>query len=291
MFSVGSDRQAAQIQLASSIMAPSFQSAFNVVKGSVPARTDVSDADFDDCGKQGMKDLAAASSSGNLFGSMAHGHSAPAAVKNAIYDVVTAHFNGEYDAETAAEVDLVLDPDPAEERIVEVLGKISDEAVRAGDMIHGLKALVRKRSSELQVCNVNDLVRDLMPLAEVEARDLGIAVELELEDALPDTTADAVQIQQVILNLIRNAIEEFDRALDLALEAGKVTALLGANGAGKSTLIKVLSGVYNGYGGAVDIDVDGVARRASRGDGAEAADRDARGILGATGGRHQRGVG
>ena len=97
---VVSDQQAA---LASSILSPSFQSAFNVVKGSVPARTDVSDADFDDCGKQGMKDLAAAASSGNLFGSMAHGHANPASVKNAMYDVITAHFNGEYDSETAVE--------------------------------------------------------------------------------------------------------------------------------------------------------------------------------------------
>ena len=97
---VVSDEQAA---LASAILSPSFQSAFNVVKGSVPARTDVSDAAFDDCGKQGMKDLAAAASSGNLFGSMAHGHANPAAVKNAIYDVVTAHFNGEYDSATAVQ--------------------------------------------------------------------------------------------------------------------------------------------------------------------------------------------
>ena len=89
--------------MASAILSPSFQSAFNVVKGSVPARTDVSDEAFDACGKQGMADLAAAASSGNLFGSMAHGHANPAGVKNAIYDVVTAHFNGEYDSETAVE--------------------------------------------------------------------------------------------------------------------------------------------------------------------------------------------
>ena len=50
-----------------------------------------------------MADLAAASASGNLFGSMAHGHANPASVKNAIYDVVTAHFNGEYDSETAVQ--------------------------------------------------------------------------------------------------------------------------------------------------------------------------------------------
>ncbi|MCP3998936.1 MAG: sugar ABC transporter ATP-binding protein [bacterium] len=44
------------------------------------------------------------------------------------------------------------------------------------------------------------------------------------------------------------------KGIDLAIEPGKVTAMLGANGAGKSTLIKVLSGVYNGYGGTVLID-------------------------------------
>ncbi len=103
MFDQGGTVSAEQAALASSILSPSFQSAFNVVKGSVPARTDVSDADFDACGKQGMKDLAAAASSGNLFGSMAHGHANPAAVKNAMYDVITAHFNGEYDSATAVE--------------------------------------------------------------------------------------------------------------------------------------------------------------------------------------------
>lgn len=106
MFDQGGPVSAEQAALASAILSPSFQSAFNVVKGSVPARTDVSDADFDACGKQGMKDLAAAAASGNLFGSMAHGHANPASIKNAMYDVITAHFNGEYDSETAV-VELV----------------------------------------------------------------------------------------------------------------------------------------------------------------------------------------
>jgi glucose/mannose transport system substrate-binding protein len=101
MFKVGSDRRDAQNQLASSIMAPSFQNAFNVVKGSVPARTDVSDADFDACGKKGMRDLASANANNTLLGSLAHGHAAPASVKNAMYDVITAHFNGEYSSADA----------------------------------------------------------------------------------------------------------------------------------------------------------------------------------------------
>lgn len=103
MFKVGDEKEAAQDQLAASIMKPDFQVAFNVVKGSVPARTDVSDAEFDACGKKGMKDLAEASSSNTLVGSMAHGHASPASVKNAMLDVITAHFNGVYDSEEAVE--------------------------------------------------------------------------------------------------------------------------------------------------------------------------------------------
>ena len=104
MFGVGDEEAAeAQAQMASAIMSPEFQIAFNKVKGSVPARTDVDGSELDACGQKGMEELAAAAENGTFMGSMAHGHANRAAVKNAIYDVVTAHFNGEYDAETAAE--------------------------------------------------------------------------------------------------------------------------------------------------------------------------------------------
>ncbi len=101
MFQVGEDKQKAQLMMASAIEDPKFQSAFNVVKGSVPARTDVPNTDFDDCGKKGMADLAEANEKGTLYGSMAHGHAAPASVKNAMYDVITRHFNGEISTDEA----------------------------------------------------------------------------------------------------------------------------------------------------------------------------------------------
>ena len=102
MFKVGADSQGAQTKLAKAIMNPSFQSAFNVVKGSVPARTDVPNTAFDDCGKKGMADLADANKSGQLVGSMAHGHAVPASIKNGFYDVVTGHFNGTMTSAAAA---------------------------------------------------------------------------------------------------------------------------------------------------------------------------------------------
>ncbi len=102
MFKVsGADKIAAQKLLASAIEEPGFQSAFNVVKGSAPARTDVPDTAFDDCGKKAIKDLAEANTKGTLVGSMAHGHAVPASIKNAFYDVITRHFNGQIDSKAA----------------------------------------------------------------------------------------------------------------------------------------------------------------------------------------------
>ena len=92
---------AAQVKLASAIMDPGFQSAFNVVKGSAPARTDVPDTAFDDCGKKAIKDVAEANKNNTLVGSIAHGHAVPASIKNAFYDVITRHFNGQIDDKKA----------------------------------------------------------------------------------------------------------------------------------------------------------------------------------------------
>jgi glucose/mannose transport system substrate-binding protein len=92
----------AQMAMASAVMSPEFQVTFNLVKGSVPARTDIDSGPFDMCGQMGMEQLAEAAAAGTLFGSMAHGHANSPSVQNAMYDVITAHFNGEFDSETAA---------------------------------------------------------------------------------------------------------------------------------------------------------------------------------------------
>ncbi len=95
MFKVGQDRQVAQYALASATENPSFQSSFNVVKGSVPARTDVADTNFDMCGKKGMADLKEAVSKNTLVGSMAQGYGQPAALQAAYQEVVDKFFNGQ----------------------------------------------------------------------------------------------------------------------------------------------------------------------------------------------------
>jgi glucose/mannose transport system substrate-binding protein len=101
MFKVAADKSESQNAMASASFDPKVQSNFNVLKGSIPARTDVSDTDFDICGKLAIKELSTASKNNTLVGSMAHGHAAPTAIKNAFYDVITRQFNGQIDAKKA----------------------------------------------------------------------------------------------------------------------------------------------------------------------------------------------
>ena len=101
MFRVDSSRAPAQAAMASASLDPAVQSAFNKLKGSVPARSDVPDAGFDACAQRAMKELAAASRGNTLVGSVAFGHASPTPVKNAFYDVITRHFNGQLDDKKA----------------------------------------------------------------------------------------------------------------------------------------------------------------------------------------------
>ena len=99
-----------------------------------------------------------------------------------------------------------LDP----EQLVSSLTKIDEQAQRAGEVVRRLRNLVKKRESERDLFDVNDLVRDSVKLAEVDARIHNLSVEVELTEPLPGVLADPVQIEQVILNLLRNAIDAMD---------------------------------------------------------------------------------
>ncbi|MBB6486157.1 ABC transporter substrate-binding protein [Rhizobium lusitanum] len=113
MFNVPADRKAAQVALATATLSKSFQSAFNVVKGSVPARTDVPDTAFDACGKKGIADLKHANEGGTLFGSLAQGYGAPPAIANAYKDVVSKFVHGQIKSSDEAVKQLVQAIDDA----------------------------------------------------------------------------------------------------------------------------------------------------------------------------------
>ena len=96
MFDVdGQDRQDGQMLLAKLIVGKNFQKVFNLNKGSIPARTDVSLDEFDSCAHLSAEDMNASSTGGSLLPSYAHGMALRGAQSGAITDVVTAHFNSD----------------------------------------------------------------------------------------------------------------------------------------------------------------------------------------------------
>ncbi|HUA56426.1 MAG TPA: AAA family ATPase [Candidatus Sulfotelmatobacter sp.] len=97
-------------------------------------------------------------------------------------------------------------PDPGEVR--QALGRIVRDAKRASDVVGRLRALIKKAPPRKDdEVDVNEAIHEVISLTRSEIMKSGVAVETEFADDLPPIPADRVQLQQVMLNLIVNAIE------------------------------------------------------------------------------------
>jgi len=85
--------------------------------------------------------------------------------------------------------------------------KAADQAKRGAAIIQRIRRLVTKRGSEHAAYNVNDSIREVAELVAAELRNAKVQLQLQLADDLPCVFADRVQIEQVLINLIRNGIE------------------------------------------------------------------------------------
>jgi len=87
------------------------------------------------------------------------------------------------------------------------LRQISGQALRAAEIIRRVRNLVRTREPRREPVDINELVEELSVLAGSVARLHGVKLSLDLADDLASIDVDGIQIQQVLLNLIHNAIE------------------------------------------------------------------------------------
>jgi PAS domain S-box-containing protein len=107
---------------------------------------------------------------------------------------------------------------PNLDEVRQTLGRIRDDSKRAGDVIDRIRALIKKAPPRKDGLAINEAILEVIGLTQGEVVQNGVTVRTQLAEGLPLIQADRVQLQQVILNLIMNALEAMRGASDGARE-------------------------------------------------------------------------
>ena len=136
---------------------------------------------------------------GELAASIAHEINQPLAA-------IVADANASLNWLAAAEPDL--------EMVRDALAAVVNDGHRAGDVIQRIRQLATKTDPQRARVDVNDAIRDLLSLVRTEVRSHDVSLRLDLAPALRPVLGDRVQLQQVLINLVMNAIEAMASVAD-----------------------------------------------------------------------------
>ena len=104
---------------------------------------------------------------------------------------------------------------------LETFDAISQQALRAGDVVKRIRSFIAHRESARTSSNINEILDTVIKFAAMDAKDNGVKIGTEFARGIPTILVDPIQIQQVCVNLIRNAIDamanlpEVDRRLSI----------------------------------------------------------------------------
>ena len=110
-------------------------------------------------------------------------------------------------ADATASLNWLAAPEPRLDMIHDALEAIVKDGHRAGDVIQRIRQLATRSAPRKVPLDLNDVVRDVIPLVRAELHRHEVVLTLDLAADLPRVLGDRVQLQQVLLNLVMNAIE------------------------------------------------------------------------------------
>ena len=136
--------------------------------------------------------------------------------------------------------DLLQDPDrPTVEMVREALDEAARQSLRAGEIVRRLRDFVTRGEVDTQPVELAPLLADAVSLAKLDRRHDGLRIDTAYADDLPAVMADPIQLQQVLFNLLRNAIDAMADQSDAhvliqaeEVSGGRVAILIGDNGPG-----------------------------------------------------------
>ena len=100
--------------------------------------------------------------------------------------------------------------------LLQALGRIAEQAERAGRVIKSVHDFVRRREQQHEALGADQLVESVLPLVRLQARKSGTRIELDLPTPVPRVNCDRTMLEQVLLNLTRNAIQAMESGTPLA---------------------------------------------------------------------------
>jgi two-component system sensor histidine kinase DctS len=126
------------------------------------------------------------------------------------------------------------------DEIGEVVGKIANQAQRAGRIIRQVHDFVKKREPRRERCSIAEVVDDAVTLFEPQAKKSRVRVECEIQGGLPDVLADPTMLEQVVINLLKNAADAMTDGQDGALAApGRATIRVTVSGGDQQIVVRV----------------------------------------------------